>query len=198
MIAVKHLKNRAAAPLSYCLRETPFGPVALLWERCGRHPRIERILMSRFGSPADLRVKATFPGSLSCSCSGVDRIADQIVAFLKGRDIRLSLENIHLSLCSEFQQKVLLAEYGIPRGRVSTYERIARHLGIAHGARAVGTALANNPFPIVIPCHRAIRADGTLGGYQGGLEMKRSLLEMEGIRFKKDGRVSTDEFFYDP
>jgi alkylated DNA nucleotide flippase Atl1 len=48
---------------------------------------------------------------------------------------------------------------------------------------AVGHALAANPFPIIIPCHRAIRSDGSLGGYQGGLAMKRSLLEREGIRF---------------
>jgi len=79
---------------------------------------------------------------------------------------------------------------------MSTYQRIASYLGNANGARAVGTALANNPFPIIIPCHRAIRSDGTLGGYQGGLEMKRALLEMEGVLFNTLGRVVTEEFFY--
>jgi methylated-DNA-[protein]-cysteine S-methyltransferase len=196
MVIVNHLKKIETAPLSYCLRETPFGPVALIWRLCGRQPKIEKILISKSGAPADQRVKETFPGSLSCSCPEVNLVADRIAAFLKGNDICFSLKSVRLSLCSEFQQKVLLAEYGIPRGRVSTYQRIAKHLGNAHGARAVGTALANNPFPIVIPCHRAIRSDGTLGGYQGGLKMKRVLLEMEGIRFKKDGRVSTAEFFY--
>jgi len=61
---------------------------------------------------------------------------------------------------------------------------------------AVGTALAKNPFPIVIPCHRAVRSDGTLGGYQGGLEMKRALLEMEGVYFDTFDRVLTEAFFY--
>lgn len=196
MVIVNHLKRIETAPLSYCLRETRFGPVALIWKLCGKRPKIERILISKSGALADQRAKAISPGSISCSCSEVDLVADRIAAFLKGSDIRFSLKIVRLSLCSEFQQKVLLAEYGIPRGSVSTYQRIAKHLGNAHGARAVGTALANNPFPIVIPCHRAIRSDGTLGGYQGGLEMKRALLEMEGIRFKKDGRVSTAEFFY--
>ena len=91
---------------------------------------------------------------------------------------------------------MLQAEHGIPRGTVSTYQRIARHLGNAHGARAVGTALAHNPFPIIIPCHRAIRSDRTLGGYQGGLRMKRALLEMEGIPFNDRGRIMTEELYY--
>jgi methylated-DNA-[protein]-cysteine S-methyltransferase len=76
---------------------------------------------------------------------------------------------------------VLLAEYGIPRGYVSTYRRIAEHVGSPGGSRAVGGALSGNPFPIIIPCHRAVRSDGGLGGYQGGLEMKKRLLAMEGV-----------------
>ncbi|MBC7317034.1 MAG: MGMT family protein, partial [Chloroflexi bacterium] len=85
--------------------------------------------------------------------------------------------------CSPFQKRVLLADYAIPRGQVSTYGLIAAHLGMPNAARAVGRALATNPFPILIPCHRAIRSDRTLGGYQAGLAMKRALLEMEGVRF---------------
>jgi methylated-DNA-[protein]-cysteine S-methyltransferase len=80
-------------------------------------------------------------------------------------------------------------EYSIPRGKISTYARIAAALGMPRGARAVGYSLANNPFPLVIPCHRAVRSDGTLGGFQGGLSMKRALLECEGIPFTVSGRV---------
>ena len=97
---------------------------------------------------------------------------------------------------SPFEQGVLRAEHGIPRGKVSTYQRIARHLGSAQAARAVGTALAHNPFPIIVPCHRAIRSDGTLGGFQGGVEMKRVLLEMEGGLIDGSGRVVPRELFY--
>ncbi len=89
-----------------------------------------------------------------------------------------------------------MAEYGIPRGSVSTYGRMAAHLGIPGGARAVGNALATNPFPIVIPCHRAIRSDGTLGGYQGGLAMKRILLEQEGVVIDDRGRVRSTKLYY--
>lgn len=80
-------------------------------------------------------------------------------------------------------------ESKIPSGKVSTYSRIASKLGNSSAARAVGNALARNPFPLVIPCHRAIRSDGSLGGYAGGIDMKKKLLELEGIEFDYRGRV---------
>lgn len=129
-------------------------------------------------------------------CAEVDSVAEGIEAFLSGDDIRFSLDCVRLDLCSGFQQKVLRAEHGIPRGRVSTYRLIARRLGSPSAARAVGAALAANPFPIIIPCHRAVRSDRTLGGYQGGREMKRTLLEMERLRFDESGRVVTQHFYY--
>ena len=182
--------------LSHCLRRTPFGPVAVVWSVHRGQPKIRRVLLSRSGVSAEYLVKASFPDSISSSCTEVGVVADQIVAFLTGDDIRFSLDIARLDLCPGFQQKVLRAEYGIPRGRVSTYQRIATYLGNASGARAVGTALANNPFPIIIPCHRAIRSDGSPGGYQGGLKMKRALLEMEGVLFDSMGRVLAEGIFY--
>ena len=150
---------------------------------------IRRVLLCKSGMPAEHLVKVSFPDSISSSCAEVDVVADQIAAFLNGDDVRFFLDMARLDLCSRFQQKVLRAEYRIPRGSVSTYQRMARYLGNANGARAVGAALARTPFPIIIPCHRAIRSDGALGGYQGGLKMKRVLLEMEGVLFNDMGRV---------
>jgi len=69
-------------------------------------------------------------------------------------------------------------------------------LGVAGGGRAVGRALAENPFPILIPCHRAVRADGAIGGYQGGSAMKRALLEMEGVEFTAAGKAALMKVFY--
>lgn len=89
-----------------------------------------------------------------------------------------------LDCCSKFQQKVLRATSAIPRGKVSTYQCIAKQIGKPKAARAVGRALANNPFPLIIPCHRVIRSDGSLGGYQGGLKMKRALLKKEGVFYQ--------------
>ena len=99
-------------------------------------------------------------------------------------------------MCTPFQRRVLLAEFGIPRGYVSTYGRIARFIRVPDGARAVGNALAGNPFPIVIPCHRALRSDGSIGGFQGGREMKERLLRMEGVRIGEDGRVVMEHVWY--
>ncbi|HTY53506.1 MAG TPA: MGMT family protein [Methanomicrobiales archaeon] len=123
-------------------------------------------------------------------------LAEGIRRFLEGRDVRFELGVLDLEQCPPFQQKVLLAEAGIPRGYVSTYGRIAGYIGHPGAGRAVGNALARNPFPIVIPCHRAVRSDGKPGGFQEGPDMKRRLLEMEGVGFFDDGRVAMDRVWY--
>jgi methylated-DNA-[protein]-cysteine S-methyltransferase len=81
---------------------------------------------------------------------------------------------------SEFQKKVWAELRRIPYGETATYGDIARRLGYEPViSRAVGTANASNPLPIVVPCHRVIGSDGKLTGYAGGIERKRTLLEME-------------------
>lgn len=184
------------SPTSFIFRKSPFGPFAVLWSVHGGQSKIYRVLLSKPGLSAEQTVKKTFPGIELSTCFEMNEVADQIEAFLHGEDIRFSLEKVRLDLCSMFQKEVLQAEHGIPRGCISTYQRIAGFLGRASSARAVGMALARNPFPIVIPCHRAIRADGMLGGYQGGLAMKRKLLEMEGIHIEDSGGVITRNYFY--
>ena len=117
-------------------------------------------------------------------------------SYFRGEPVDFPLSLIDLQQCPEFQRRVLLAEHKIPRGWVSTYGRISRSLGIPGAARAVGTALAHNPFPIIIPCHRAIRSNGELGGFRGGLEMKRALLELEGVEFSTTGKVLIKRLYY--
>jgi len=196
-IRVDELMNQEATHTpAFCLRDTPFGPVAVLWSVHGGEPKIGRILLSAPEISAGQAVRALFPHSRGASCEEIGLILDQIAAFLGGEDSRFSLDSLRLDLCTAFQKRVLLADYAIPRGRISTYGLIAKHLDNPKGARAVGTALANNPFPLVVPCHRAIRSDGSLGGFQYGLEMKRKLLEMEGIVFQDKNHVATQDFFY--
>jgi methylated-DNA-[protein]-cysteine S-methyltransferase len=81
-----------------------------------------------------------------------------------------------------FEREVLAALRRIPAGQVRTYRDIARALGEPGAARAVGTACARNPLPLLIPCHRVVRSDGGLGGYslRGGVDLKRRLLQAEG------------------
>jgi methylated-DNA-[protein]-cysteine S-methyltransferase len=83
-----------------------------------------------------------------------------------------------------FQQRVWEALRAIPFGTVRTYGDVARDIGQPHAMRAVGQANGRNPLPIVIPCHRVIAGDGTIGGYSGGLHVKHRLLALEGIELK--------------
>lgn len=84
---------------------------------------------------------------------------------------------LHLGV---FTEKVLLRCEGIPRGEVRTYAQLAREVGNPRGARAVGQAMAGNVLPLLIPCHRVVPSGGGVGGFAGGGEMKRWLLEREG------------------
>lgn len=89
---------------------------------------------------------------------------------------------------TDFNQRVWQELARIPYGETCTYGELARRIGRPKAARAVGTANGRNPIPIVLPCHRVVASGGKLGGYGGGLELKRKLLELEG-RYKtvKDG-----------
>ena len=179
------------------IKSTPFGPVGVIWTRLNDKPEIVRILLSKPGLSAQDQVSELYPNSQPSSCAEIDDVTIAIKGLLEGEEIEFSLDIADLSLCTEFQQLVLRAEHRIPRGSISTYQLIAKYLGKRNGARAVGNALANNPFPLIVPCHRAIRSDRHLGGYQGGLEMKRALLEKEGIPFDDTGRVACEQFHYE-
>ncbi len=78
-----------------------------------------------------------------------------------------------------FTQAVLKVACKIPYGEVRSYRWVAEQLGSPKAARAVGNALARNPIPIIIPCHRVVRTDGSIGGYALGLDWKKRLLELE-------------------
>ena len=90
---------------------------------------------------------------------------------------------------STFTAMVLKACGKIPRGKVSTYGRIARCIGSPRAGRAVGNALSKNPSPVTIPCHRVVRSDGLVGGYAGGQNKKIDLLRKEGITIR-NGRIA--------
>ncbi len=82
-------------------------------------------------------------------------------------------------LTAGFSRRILEMAQAIPYGGVSTYREVAASAGSPRGARAAGNALGRNPLPIIVPCHRVLHAGGGLGGYTGGLERKRLLLELE-------------------
>jgi methylated-DNA-[protein]-cysteine S-methyltransferase len=108
-------------------------------------------------------------------------IARQLSDYFDGTRANFDLP-VDLSRVTSFQLSVLQAARTIPTGTVWTYGQVARAIGKPRAGQAVGQALGRNPVPIVIPCHRVIAADGSLGGYSGGggLVSKRLLLNLEG------------------
>lgn len=89
--------------------------------------------------------------------------------------------NLDFSSGTPFQKRVWAVLSKIPYGKTKSYKWIAEQLGYKGGYQAIGQANKRNPFPIVIPCHRVIAADGTLGGYAAGIALKKKLLRIEGI-----------------
>ncbi|MGA2781099.1 MAG: methylated-DNA--[protein]-cysteine S-methyltransferase [Smithella sp.] len=178
------------------ITKTPFGTVCVVWYVLNKIPRIVHILLSRPELSAENQVVRLFPDSRKSSCAEIDKIAYSIRAYLEGEAVKFSLDVADFTLCTEFQQSVLRAQHAIPHGSVSTYGLIAAHVGAPGGARAIGNALAANPFPLIVPCHRTILSNLHLGGFQSGTEMKRALLEKEGIGFDHAGRVICKRLHY--
>jgi methylated-DNA-[protein]-cysteine S-methyltransferase len=173
-----------------CVIPSRFGETTLVWRETENGPRVvEIVLPLKRAETADIPAARPRRPALDGLCQSIER-------YLDGENVELPTDLLDFGSCSPFQQTVLLAERTIPRGRVASYSRLAHHIGHPKAARAVGTALARNPFPIVIPCHRTLRNDGSLGGFGGGLDMKRALLEMEGVAFDQHGRVKL-EFLWD-
>lgn len=101
-----------------------------------------------------------------------------------------------LSDKTEFEKKVLVATFKIPRGKISTYKRIAEKVGKPRAYRAVANALHKNPLHPVVPCHRVVRSDGGFGGEKRAAESRRKLAEREGIPIADDRvRISDDILF---
>ena len=105
-----------------------------------------------------------------------------------------NLQFIDITVCYDFQKKVLLETRQIPRGKVICYGHLADRILAPGAARAVGSALARNPFPLIIPCHRVVKSTGYLGNFGGGSEMKRFLLQMEGVQSNTRGKIGPEYF----
>lgn len=99
--------------------------------------------------------------------------------FNKGYAVRIPWQWLRMDSLTALQQAVLRATAEIPFGELKSYREIAEAIGRPRAYRFVGNTLARNPFPIIIPCHRVVRSDASIGQFGGGAEMKRKLIEME-------------------
>ncbi len=153
--------------------ETAIGRCGLTWNEAGLTgvylPRDREL--SRGGPAAEADVPP--PAVLAAR--------DAIQALLAGQSADLSAIPLDRSLVEGLQADVLDEIRRLQPGETTTYGAIARALGRPHDARAVGGALGRNPWPIVVPCHRVLAADGSLHGFSapGGIETKRRMLEIE-------------------
>ena len=112
---------------------------------------------------------------------GLRDVRDEFLAYFEGRSRKVAVRT-DLRGVTPFVGQVLRRAKAIPFGHVTSYGALAHALGRPQASRAVGGALGRNPVPIVIPCHRVVRATGQLGGYVGGTRAKQTLLALEGYR----------------
>ena len=174
--AFRQLTGREAGALRYAIMDdTPVGILGLSAGEAGLNhvdfvkdedAFVERLL-AEFGDRPVMRSTA------------LDRARRELERYFKGRHLAFDLE-VDLSALSPFDRKVLEVTARIPAGKVATYAQVAAKAGNPRASRAAGNALHKNPVAIIVPCHRVLRSDGSLGGYGGGLPVKEWLLRHEG------------------
>ena len=133
-----------------------------------------------FGGPR-FRVAATENGRAEAGPSKhVAAATRQLRDYATGKPIQFRVP-LDLSSGTPFQRAVWRAMLTIPRGETRSYGWIARKIGRPRATRAVGAACGANPIPVIVPCHRVIAGDGSIGGFSSGLAWKRKLLRLEGV-----------------
>ena len=162
--------------VAYRIVDSPFG--ALLVAATG--DGLARIAFEREDHEAVLASLSTsISPRILRSGRRTDEVARELDEYFAGRrrtfDVAIDLRLVH-----GFRRAVIAQLRGIAYGSTASYATVARAAGNPAAVRAVGTACAHNPIPLVIPCHRVIRSDGSLGQYLGGAETKAALLQLEG------------------
>lgn len=177
--------DRLGVGIAYFPLETPVGRIFVAYSRVGLEavtrtdtaPDFEDYANALLGRPVHLAAEP--PAALVAALT-------QYIMGTGKPTLRFNLSRL-----SEFERAVLLKALEIPRGEVRPYAWVAREIGSPKAVRAVGTALAHNPIPMFIPCHRVVRSDGTLGQYSmGGGDIKRAILSAEGLDCEEIERMT--------
>jgi methylated-DNA-[protein]-cysteine S-methyltransferase len=169
--------NSDGVLIEYAVLASPLGTMALV----AREKRLISLDIAQHNeSIVRKQLRGQYPGSTE-TMKPFGKLERLLHRFLKGEKVDFEVA-FDLGNMGDFSRRVLLEVKKIPHGRVLSYHEIDRRLGYPMAARAVGQAVGRNPIPIVIPCHRVIRSDGSLGGFGMGLDLKERLLALEGVR----------------
>lgn len=179
--ALNRLAERAATEglldVAYTTADSPFGTLLLATTPRG---------LVRVGLPnqdpdelLDDLARRVSPRVLEAAAP-LERARRELDRYFEGELTSFDLP-LDWRLSRDFRRRVLRSIAGIPYGQTRSYMQMARRAGNERAVRAAGTACGTNPLPLVVPCHRVLRSGGGLGGYGGGVAMKRGLLRLEGV-----------------
>lgn len=174
--AVDRAAVEGLVDVAWVVHDTPIGPLTLAATERG---------VVRIGFGAEHEVLDELAGAVSPRVLHVparlDPLRAELDEYFEGRRQRFSV-SLDRRLSQGYRRRVLEALSEVPYGRTVSYKELAERTGNPRASRAVGSAMATNPIPIVVPCHRVLRTGGALGGYGGGLDVKVWLLHLEGAR----------------
>jgi len=163
--------------VAYATADSPFGPLLLATTPRGL-VKVSFPIFDTDETLADLAARIS-PRMIEAPAQ-LDEVRRQLDLYFEGKRTEFDLP-LDWQLSKDFRQRVLRAIDRIPYGQTRSYREVATSAGNERAVRAAGSACGSNPIPIVVPCHRVLRSGGALGGYGGGLPMKRALLQLEGV-----------------
>ena len=184
---LRRARREGLETVGYRVIDSPLGP---LWIAIGP----KGVLAIHYGaapSAGELaRIVRTYGPGVLPDARRADPVARELDQYFAGKRKTFDVA-VDLSPLTDFQRRILGATARVPFGDVSTYAKVAAKAGSEKASRAAGQALGSNPIPIVVPCHRILASDGSLGGYSGGLEAKRVLLQFERGAVPAGGWISS-------
>lgn len=173
--------------LKYINFNSLIGEIGIVWD--SKTLILKQVLLPELSTRKQNYGNINYTGVISETNPNEEtfRLMSKIKDVILGKNVTFDIERMDLSELTPFQQDVLRKQSEIPYGKVTSYKKLAELIDKPKSARPVANVLSTNPFPLVIPCHRTVRSDWTVGGYAGSNNSyyKQFLLENEGIEIKK-------------
>jgi methylated-DNA-[protein]-cysteine S-methyltransferase len=163
----------------YCLLDTAIGTCGLAWNERG----VTRLRLPESDRATTEKKLSTRAAKAETAPPEINRLIADIQSYMTGRSTDFSSVALDLTRVGAFEQDVYAAARRIPFGRTMSYGELAQRIGTPDAAREVGQALARNPIPIIVPCHRILAKGHRIGGFSapGGVFTKQQLLALEGV-----------------